>query len=80
MWWIFKKEYESESIVIYSYSRESQRLDGSIEYDKRTGDISQFIECAEDKGSEWSKKKAIEKFVSCVAHEDFPNRRKVVIG
>ena len=80
MRWIFAMVEETEEKYVYRYARESDELDGMIEYDKEQKTVAMIKPCANDLGSEWCINKAIGKFVSFVAGEGFPNTRKVITG
>lgn len=80
MWWLFILKENNDDIAEYSYSRESEKLDGNIVYDKKTETATITVPCSLDTESKWSQKKGIGKFLSCVVGEGFPDKRRVVIG
>lgn len=71
---------ETKEKYVYRYARESDELDGVIEYSKEQKAVIMVKPCANDLGSEWCIEKAIGKFVSFVAGEGFPNTRNVITG
>ncbi len=79
MRWKYKKLFVSERFVQYSYSRESDDLDGIIQYNRITEEIVVLIPCAGDKESSYSQKKAIEHFYQVIS-EGFPESRYVACG
>ena len=80
MWWVFVQKENSDNIAVYYYSRESEDLDGVIIYNKSTETVEVSIPCSEDKNNEWCQDKAVGKFISCVIDENYPAKRRVVIG
>ena len=71
---------DDELTIRYFYSRESETLDGIIEFDKQTQNTRMIKPCGADEGSEWSANKAISKFFAFIVEESFPVRRRVVCG
>ena len=80
MRWFFSLVEETEEKYVYLYARESDDLDGVIEYDKGKKTAAVITPCAKDMGSGWCIEKAVDKFVLCVCGERFPATRKVITG
>jgi hypothetical protein len=78
MWWFLKKLYDGNDKVIYSYSRESENLDGEIECSKDTKEIK----C--NKLSIGDTEKSVETFYPLfyrtVFKENCPSERMIAIG
>ena len=80
MRWIFKLIEETEEKYVYGYARESDEMDGVIEFSKKQRIAAIVTPCKKDQGSEWCSRKAIDKVVLCVAEEGFPLTREVITG
>ena len=80
MRWLYSMIEETEEKYVYGYARESDKLDGVIEYDKKKKLVTMVKPCTKDNGSDWCIKKAIDKFVICVSEESFPKNREVITG
>lgn len=79
MWWLFLKTEESRRLIRYAYSRESEELDGIIQYDREKNEVLLIKPCRADEGSAFSERKAKEMF-RFVVREGFPERRQVACG
>lgn len=62
MRWKFKKIFENDRFAQYAYSRESDALDGVVQYDKEKNEITVLKLCANDEGSKFCERKAKEHF------------------
>ena len=80
MRWKFVRVFINERFVQYRYSRETDDLDGIIQYDKKTEDIIIIKPCENDKGSELSQSIAKEHFYWNVIQEGLPESRYVACG
>jgi len=78
MWWLVKKSYEDTGKVVYSYSRESNALDGEIECFKN----SEEFKCL--KLSNGDCIKSVENFYShlwrIIFKENCPEERIIATG
>lgn len=78
MWWKVKKIYEDKEKVIYSYSNQSNILDGEIECNK----VTEKFKC--NKLSKNDTEKSIERFYThlwrLIFEENAPDEKKIAIG
>lgn len=78
MWWKLKKLVDSSERIVYSYSRESDTLDGEIEYNKS----SQEFQCL--KLANGDTQKSVERFFAhvwrVIDKEGAPDERFIAIG
>lgn len=79
MRWKYKLIFENERFYQYAYSRESDKLDGIIQYDKDTGKRTILKYCTADGPNKIAAKKAIEHFGS-VIESNFPKDCYVCCG
>ena len=77
MWWLFVQKSESSKRVIYSYSRNSENLDGIVIYDKRMEEAYIFDPCREDMDSYKDRNVTLGHFFNYVVDRAFPERKKV---
>jgi hypothetical protein len=77
MWWRYKKLSETETTVVYAYSRDSKELTGELLYEKTTGDYS-VLKVA-DNDNDGLAKWALSHF-SKVIKKGFPDKDMVAIG
>ena len=80
MWWLYRLIEENNERALYGYSRETDKTDGIIEYDKNTGIAILVRPCESDTGDEWNSEYSLSRFVRFVVNEGLPSIRRVVIG
>lgn len=79
MWWWFEKLSESDSHVLYAYSRESRHADGQIEINRNTKAVNLLIPCESDKDSSFCQSRACDKAYRLIA-EQYPDKRQIACG
>ncbi len=80
MRWKFRRAFINKRFVQYSYSRETDEMDGIIQYDRETEEIKILKPCENDKDSELSQSIAMEHFYWNVIQEGLPENRYVACG
>ena len=79
MRWLYVRFRETEDLIVYLYSMESDELDGEIVYDKRTEAFDVTRPCRKDAGNDCCIERTKQHF-RCVIREGFPAKRRVVTG
>ncbi|AZV58837.1 hypothetical protein [Clostridium sp. AWRP] len=78
MWWHLKKIKDDTEKIIYAYSKESDLLDGQIEYNKKTKKIN----CSKLALNDTSK--SVQKFFThvyrVIVKENAPDEKFITIG
>ena len=80
MRWLFERIEETGEKYVYRYARESDDMDGVIEYSKDQKTAIMVKPCSNDRGSEWCIEKSIGKFIVFISEEGFPRVRNVITG
>jgi hypothetical protein len=79
MLWYFKKMYEDDKIIRYSYSPETKLFDGIVEYNKATSEFELIRSSENDYG-----KKHIDRMLHhlwrIIVKENAPDYRMVATG
>lgn len=79
MRWYYHLNERNSRLLIYSYSRETEDLDGLIVFDVEKQTASVMRPCKNDTGSKKAQRKAIEHF-GTVIEGGFPDDKYVCCG
>lgn len=80
MWWLFELLHKDDNVYTYSYSCDTRKLDGRIEYNVSTQEAKITQPCASDDGFSRAQERSLGKFIYHIAGDGFPEHKMIACG